>query len=328
MRTILVTKNILFSSRHAKDAPSERGQKLSESQIIRLKRSIFSRMIPRHCGDVGVAEVSFKLTEKNLREHFTGRRSYTRTKFYAVTNGDDWAVIEVSKKITKKLFQSVESIKVLSLPDRTRFVHEPELDVLDIRNLLDVQHRNKGKLVVFKGRFEHVSFVDVKLPAKVRVIDVVPPNPPKLDVLIKELAGKNSLLKIDTEVIDIAEMIAGKERDAMLPCRASYEGMSKRSKWKYLDQAPTLSEGQVRSSLLVGCPLSARIFEEIYGSKPKLANICARETVEVGARDPPTISRCCRVKEGVEVDGRMIIVPWGANICEVAEALRIALGML
>lgn len=286
-------------------------------------------MIPRHCGDVGVAEVSFQLTEKNLKQNFTGRRSYTRTKFIAVTDGDEWAVIQISKKLTKHLFQPIESVKVLSLPERTCFVREPELDVLDIRNLLDVQHRNQGKLVVIQGRFEHVSFVDVKLPAKVRLVDVVPPNPPKLKVLIKELVGGNSLLKVDLEVVDITDLIEGNEGDALLPCRASYEGISEKSskKWKYLDQAPQLSEKQIKSTLLVGCPLSARIFEEVYGSKPRLANICARETVKVGADDPPTIARCCRVKEGVEVDGRMILVPWGANICEVAEALRIALGM-
>jgi hypothetical protein len=40
----------------------------------------------------------------------------------------------------------------------------------------------------------------------------------------------------------------------------------------------------------------------------------------------PTISRCCKIKKDVEVDDDLILVPWGANVCEVAEALRIALG--
>jgi hypothetical protein len=93
----------------------------------------------------------------------------------------------------------------------------------------------------------------------------------------------------------------------------------------FLDQAPELSEKQINSSLLVGCPLSARIFEEIYGSKPNLANICVRESMK--ATDGiPTISRCCKIKKEVDVDGDLILVPWGANVCEVAEALRIALG--
>lgn len=149
-------------------------------------------MIPQHCGDVGVEEVSFPLTEENLRKHFLGRRSYTRTKFYAVTNGKDWAVVQVSKKPTKDLFQPVQGVNILSLPDRTSFVHEPGLDVLHIGNLLKVQSRHRGRLVVFKGRFEHVSFVDVPLPAKIRIVDIIPPAPSKLVVLVRELVGEDS----------------------------------------------------------------------------------------------------------------------------------------
>lgn len=113
-----------------------------------------------------------------------------------------------------------------------------------------------------------------------------------------------------------------------MPCRASYESVfdhSEKSRFLYLDQAPALSKDQLRSSLLVGCPLSERIFEEIYGMEPKLANICVRDMMKVAENDLPTISRCCKIKDGIEVDGRMILVPWGATVCEVAEALRIAL---
>jgi len=286
-------------------------------------------MIPRHCGDVGVQEVQFELNEENLIRHFLGRRSYTRTKFYVVRNGSHWAAVEVSKNVTKALFQPIEAVKVISLPDRTRFVHEPDMDVLDIGALLKVQARHPGKLVVFKGRFEHVSFVDVKLPARIRIIDVVPPHPSKLEAIMQSLVGaEHASLIIDSKLVDITHLTQeNKDGVLIFPCRASYEGTSEAKGRFYLDQAPPLSKEQIESSLLVGCPLSARIFEEIYGSKPRLANICVRETTVVSSDDPPTISRCCKVKEGVEVDGRMILVPWGANICEVAEALRIALSL-
>lgn len=289
-------------------------------------------MIPRHCGDVGVQDVKFELTEQNLKKHFLGRKSYTRTMFYAVTNSDDWSVVQVSKKSTKALFQLIESVKIVSLPERTRFVNESELEVLDMGNLLTVQSRHPGKLVLIKGRFEHISFVDVKLPARIKIVDIVPPRPSKLEFLIRSLVKANpSLLDLCVELVDIAEL-ANDERGGVLvlPCRASYEGMDEEPGSRerfYLDQAPELTEKQVKSAVLIGCPLSARIFEELYGSKPRLSNICARETVEMMEDSPPTIARCCKVKEGVEVDGRMIVVPWGANICEVAEALRIALSL-
>jgi hypothetical protein len=136
-------------------------------------------------------------------------------------------------------------------------------------------------------------------------------------------------LKIDVELINILDLVKEAKADVvLLPCRSSYDGtadkVGKRKQY-FLDQAPELSEKQIKSSVLVGCSLSARIFEEIYGSKPNLANICAREFMK--AKDGiPTISRCCKIKKEVDVDGDLILVPWGANVCEVAEALRIALG--
>jgi hypothetical protein len=287
-------------------------------------------MIPQHCADVGVAEVSFPLTEDTLRKHFLGRRSYTKTKFYAVRSGKDWAVIKVSKKQTRNLFQPIEAVEVLSLPGRTSFVHEPNLDVLHVGNLLKVQSKHPGKMVVFQGRFEHISFVDVKVPARIRLIDVVPPRPSKLETIVKEIVGESSsLLKIEVELVDTQELLKGVEADVILmPCRSTYDGIADdigTGKNYFLDQAPELSDVELGSSILVGCPLSARIFEELYGLKPKLANICVRESaaVEDGV---PTISRCCKIKKDVVVDGKRIFVPWGANVCEVAEALRIAIG--
>jgi hypothetical protein len=287
-------------------------------------------MIPQHCGDVGVAEVSFPLTEENLRKHFLSRRSYTKTKFCAVKSGKDWAVIQISKKQTKNLFQPVENIKVLSLPARTCFVHEPDLDVLHIGNLLKVQSRHPGKMIVFQGRFEHISFVDIKVPARIRLIDIIPPTPSKLEMIVRELVGENSsLLKIDVELIDIANLVKETNTDViLLPCHSSYDGMADKidkRKHYFLDQAPELSEKQKKSSLLVGCSLSARIFEELYGSKPNLANICVRDSMKATG-GIPTISRCCKIKKDVDIEDGLILVPWGANVCEVAEALRIALG--
>ncbi len=287
-------------------------------------------MIPQHCGDVGVAEGSFPLTEENLRKHFLGRRSYTKTKFCAVKSGKDWAVIQISKKRTKNLFQPVEDIKILSLPERTCFVHEPDLDVLHIGNLLKIQSRHPNKMVVFKGKYEHISFVDVKVPARIKLIDIVPPNPSKLETIVKELVGDSlPLLKIEVELVNILDMMSETKADVVvLPCKASYDGIGDKigkRKLLFLDQAPELSDKQIKSSLLVGCSLSARIFEEIYGSKPNLSNICVRESLNA-AGGTPTISRCCKIKKDVDVDGILILVPWGANVCEVAEALRIALG--
>ncbi|MDH4123467.1 MAG: hypothetical protein OEV21_05245 [Thermoplasmata archaeon] len=288
-------------------------------------------MIPRHCGDVGIAEVDFPLEEKRLIDHFLHRKSYTRTKFYAVTNKKDWAVVQIFKKQTKNLFQKVEEVKVLSLPDRTRFIIESNLDVLQIGHLLAVQAEHPKDLIIVQGRFDHVSFIDVRLPAKIRVVDVVPPNPSKLQSIIKDFLGTSSnIIKIDLQLINIerlAEEIVGDK--LILPCGSAYDDLVKTTKKEllFLDRAPDLSKKDIMSAEVIGCSLSKRIFEELYGSAPNLHNMCPKESEFVTNNEIPTISRCCKVKNGVEIDGNWVSVPWGADLCEVGEAIRIVLSM-
>jgi len=286
-------------------------------------------MIPRHCGDVGIADVKFSLTESNLKKHFLHRKSYTRSKFYVVNNGEDWAVVQVEKKPTRNLFQTIDSVKVLSTPDRTRFVKEPDIDVLQIGHLLRVQSRHPQDLIIIQGRFDHISFIDVRLPVMIGLVDVVPPRPSKLQSFIKNMLGDEaSMLNMVTHLIDIeeiAETATGKK--LMLPCGSTYDDFIKKTKKQifFLDKASKLSKADLSSIDLIGCSLSKRIYEEIYGQQPKLFNICPKESELAKKYDLPTISRCCKIKNDVEVDGNWISVPWGADICEVGEAIRIAL---
>ncbi len=288
-------------------------------------------MIPQHCADVGIEEVNFSLSERNLREHFIGRSSYARTKFYVVSNGKEWAVIQPFKIRSADLFQKIKDVQIVSGPDRTRFLNEPDLDVLRVGDLLRIQSMYPKDLVVVKGRFEHISFVDVRLPAKIRIIDTVPPIPSKLEILLQDIIGEDSsLLNIEVRRIDIDQLIAELiDERIMLPCRGvSYKVIDEATEGRatlFLDSPSELSKDEAESIALVGCSLSGRIFEELYGKRPRLINICSRETMTIDEDDPPTISRCCKIKNGAEVEGRGIFVPWGANLCDIAEALRFAL---
>ena len=39
-----------------------------------------------------------------------------------------------------------------------------------------------------------------------------------------------------------------------------------------------------------------------------------------------TIVKCCRVKEGHEKDGNVVMVPWGATVPEIVDALNDVFG--
>lgn len=225
-------------------------------------------------------------------------------------------------------------MEVISLPDRTEFLNRPKLDVLDIGALLRIQAKYPGWLVIVQGRFEHVSFVDVPLPARIGLIDVVPPEPSKLETLIDQLVdGNSNILDLKTMKIDLTHLVEDIPPDALilLPCRATYRETTSICDGRealFLDQSPELDKSRISSSHLIGCSLSSRIFEELYSAEPKLHNICPRDMAEFKGMGIPTIARCCKVKSGIQVDGDNVFLPWGANRCEVSEALRIALGKL
>jgi len=286
-------------------------------------------MIPAHCADVGTRKLNIDLSEVNLRRHLIGTRSYTRSRFYAVTNGLDWSVIRVIKQPNRNLFQTVDDIEILSPPERTVFVQRPDIDVLNIGEILSVQSKYPDKLVVVQGRFEHLSFIDVRLPAKIGVIDVVPPKPSKLEVLIGDLLGKSgSMIDLNVKVIDIGDLIAkiSGDRKVLLPCLASHSDSDELGREvQYLDQSPEISDDELDSVVLVGCSLSQRIFQEIYGPTPVLSSICPVDNAGIAGSDMPIIARCCKVKSGVERNEHLFLVPWGATLGEVSEALRFAL---
>lgn len=288
-------------------------------------------MIPRHCADVGILQTNVPLTEESLRREFLHQKSYARTKFYAVNNGSDWAVVQVFKRPSKNLMQTIDSIKILSLPDRTRFLHMPDLDVLQIGQLLRMQAKHPKDLLIIQGRFDHVSFVDVRLPARIAVVDVVPPRPSKLLSAIKNMLGDSaSALEIEVTLIDIEKIAdSSKAERLMLPCQSTYSDLLRRTTKQihFLDTAPALTEKNSRGIELIGCSLSRRIFEELYGFEPSFLSICPREPIWRKHDELPTISRCCKVKSGVEVDGKWIMIPWGADICEIGEAVRVALSL-
>lgn len=288
-------------------------------------------MIPRHCADVGIVRTDVPLTEENLKKEFLDRKSYARTKFYAVNNRSDWAVVQVTKRHSRNLMQDIDSVTVLSLPDRTRFLRAPDIDVLQIGQLLKMQAKYPKDLLIIQGRFDHVSFVDVRLPARIAIVDAVPPRPSKLMSAIEGMLKENiSALEIELHLIDIEQIAASSNAERLvLPCGSAYDEFQMRTKKQilFLDEAPELLNDDARSIELIGCSLSRRIFEELYGTTPSLQSICPLEFGRRRNNELPTISRCCKVKNGVEIDGKRITVPWGADICEIGEALRIALSI-
>jgi len=279
---------------------------------------------PSHCKEVSVKSVNFALTETSIKEFLDGKRAYIRTRFYVFNSRDDWAVALIVHKPSRDILQEIASVHILSLPADTAFVNDPTLDVLSASLMGAMREAVGKKCIVVKGRSEHVSFFIEEKPYEVTIFDVVPPLPSKLVGLV-ENALENDLQDVyvkfkvvEADLNKLAEK--AKTGITMYPCRAS--GLVTGRRVLYLDETPQLSREEVNDVTLIGCSLSARIFQAVYGVEPRLINICPRDLASQMGVSGPLLLKCCKVKEGFEPLGTTAAVPWGARASEVARALR------
>jgi len=281
-------------------------------------------MFPKHCKEVSVKRVSFPLTEEKIRENLLNKPAYKRTKFIALNKDEDWAVVGVRKPETKNLFSRIEEVEIISLPDSTKYLEDSEIDVLSPTRMAEKAQELGADTLIIKGMFEHVSFIHKEKLVPLTVLEVVPPEPPKLVELVKKAldSGKiNKPVKIIPQIIDLRKMTEEcKYQNIVYPCQAS--GLSSERDTFYLDQRPKFTDEQLQRISLIGCDLSLRIFKTIYGVEPEFFNFCPKKSVTDTKPEYPTITKCCKVKGGHERIWNTAIVPWGATLKEVEEALN------
>jgi hypothetical protein len=165
---------------------------------------------------------------------------------------------------------------------------------------------------VVRGRFEHVNFIVSPAPVHVRVVEVVPPEPPKLLEMARAVIDYDQDLppvELDFAPIDLRALAAAHPAEHHLfPCRCSgLEG-------DFLDAAPA----QPADWTLIGCERSRQIHVALYGREPRArVDFCP---VAIGGSTG--LMKCCLRESGIERSGARVVVPWGATLEEVRMALR------
>jgi hypothetical protein len=187
------------------------------------------------------------------------------------------------------------------------FVVDPSVDTGNATQMARAA-RAGARLTVIQGRYEHVNFIVEPAPLRVRVLEVVPPEPPKLLEMARAVLDYDEDLppvELELEAIDLREL----EGD-MYPCRCSgLDGL-------FLDAGPP----ELGDWTLVGCERSRQIHVALYGAEPReRIDFCPRV---VAVQDGPTLMKCCLFERGVRREGASMVVPWGAALEEVREALR------
>ena len=270
-----------------------------------------------HCKDVSMHDVDIPLDREHISELMRGWTAYVRTDDLVLRNGDSYAVVRLVKSQEPGLFRKVVDFEILSLPEETVYVEEPDMDVLNTPALAALQARHPGKAVVVRGMFSHINFIKDIEPLRLMVVDNVPPSPAKLGVLVDIALGSGFVdhpIVKEERIIDMAEKVSEVRTGAvMFPCRVS--NLHADIPFCFLDDAPE-DPGDVT---LIGCHLSQRIFRSLYDRDVPFVNVCPADFVEPGVK---TIVKCCKVKQGHELDGEVVRVPWGATVPEVVDAIN------
>lgn len=282
-------------------------------------------MIPSHCKVVGKLRIDGPITEEAIRDRMVGERAYKLTDFYCVTDGQDWAVISVIKGPGARLLVPIEGVEVLSLPHETEHLVDPSVDTTNPTAMYGVAQRfdSQVKAVVVQGEFNHMSFVIRDgTEVCVRVLDVVPPYPSKVEALAERgLACRPLPVVLEAETIDLVDLAKGIDPGVrvLFPCRAS--GLELDREVEYLDEVPDLGEDE--EVVLVGCTLSDRIFRERYGRRPsRIVSMCPKELAL--ARDDGcwTLVKCCMEKGPFGIHGKVVAIPWSATKGDATAALE------
>jgi hypothetical protein len=273
---------------------------------------------------LSVQQVDVPLTERYLTAYLVGREAYRRTDYLVLRHGDDTALVAIRKASNDPLFSSIIAARMLAGPEQVVWINSAATDVGNATALAHAAlgHIEPGaKAYVVQGRYEHVNFIWQPAPVRIRVTEVVPPEPAKLFAMAEQVvAFDEDLPPIDLvlDAVDIRRLAAANPADSyLLPCRGS--GVDLGGELSFLDTRPA----RRRDWLMIGCERSLQMHRHFYGDEPPRVDICPRRRAQAQTPDTGlTLAKCCLIERGTEVAGSIGIVPWGSNLDEIRSVLR------
>ena len=158
-----------------------------------------------------------------------------------------------------------------------------------------------------QGRFQHVNFIVEPAPLRMRVVEVVPPEPPKLLEMAQAVLDYDEDLppvELDFVPIDLRELAAAHPAEHYLfPCRcAGLELGAGRLPRRRPARARRLDAGRLRAL----APDPRRALRRRAARARRLLPAAARR-----AEDGPTLLKCCLRERGIEREGARLVVPVG-----------------
>jgi hypothetical protein len=279
-----------------------------------------ANLMPSRYREVAVTSVDLPLVPERLKERFLGREAYRRTRYIVVRGRDGVALLEVAKASEEPLFSPITDVEVLAGPAESVWLTSPEVDVGVPTQICReaLAGAPDARCVVVQGQYEHVSFVLDLEPIRLRVVEVAPPQPPKLldqARRVLEVAEDLPPVQLDPEIVDTVALARQRpSRQYLYPCRGS-GAAPEGGEIFYLDERPPRQDW-----VLVGCERSREIHRHFYGDDPPYLEMCPRKLV--APADGPVLTKCCQLEDRIERDGLVVRVPWGATLAEVRAGIE------
>jgi hypothetical protein len=258
----------------------------------------------------------------NIEHYVLSREVYRRTDIIILHNNrQEYAVIAVQRASSETLFTAVEKVEVLALPDDCVFIADPDTDPGN-RSALGkaaLKHQvSPQQTAIVVGAFDHVNIIHHPNPFVLRVIEVVPPEPPKLYHMVEQVLSYADLppIVLELETIDLRDLALTVTPEAYLvPCRSG--GLTDLGAPVYfLDERPE----QRHQWTLLGCERSLQFHRHYYGDEPPRVEMCPRKLLK--ADEKKTILKCCLLEYDFEQEGNTVTVPWGTDLGMIEKALR------
>lgn len=278
-------------------------------------------LVPLPYRRVSVQPYTGSMTEEAITTLLLGREAYRRTDFIVLRGeGVQTAVVAITRAESEPLFSRITSVEVLALPETCVYVERESVDPANRSALAGVAHQlgigPEGTLVV-KGLYDHVNFIHHPNPLVIRVVEVAPPEPPKLYGLAQQVLSYANLppIRLELERIEVRELAESVHPASYLvPCRSG--GLDDLPAPVYfLDEHPERHDWT-----MIGCERSLQFHRHFYGEEPPRVEMCPRRIA--GQRGEPTLLKCCLLETHIEQDQNMLVVPWGADLAQVEAALR------
>lgn len=279
------------------------------------------------------------LEEGAVKEVLLAREAYRRTEFIVLRGaGGATALVGVACASQEALFNPIVAVEWLGGPDDCVYVIRHDIDSANATALAEGARGDGAAsngaeaaggspaICIVEGRYQHVNFIVRARPLVVRLVDVVPPEPPRLLDLARQAITIDEDLppvQLCPELLDVRTLAATAPSDHyLLPCQGA--GLDLPGTVDYLDQRPARADWT-----LVGCERSRQFHRWFYGDEPdRQVELCPDRLIpaDPGA-ETCTLLRCCLIERGIRVDGNRAVVPWGTNLSEVQAALRALTGV-